>query len=93
MKKGLFFIQMAAFSFTRNILAFYVPRTLAISHDQCQTDYRQLAAEILTLTKMNWNNSQITALEPITLRAARQVGRIMKYANVGDLAVNYRFFM
>ena len=71
----------------------YVPRTLLVTHDQCPTDRQQLTTEILTLTKMNWNNSQITALEPITLRASRQVGRIMKYADAGDTAVNYRFFM
>jgi hypothetical protein len=71
----------------------YVPRTLLVYHDHCQTDRQKLATEILTLTKMNWNNSQITALEPITLRAARQIGRIMKYADKTDAAVNYRFFM
>jgi hypothetical protein len=71
----------------------YVPRTLLLNHDYYQTDKQQIAAEVLTLTKMNWNNSQITALEPITLRAARQVGRIMKYAAAPDSALNYRFFM
>ena len=71
----------------------YVPKTLLVVHDHFQADRQQLASEILTLTKMNWNNSQITALEPITLRAARQVGRIMKYADARDTALNYRFFM
>jgi hypothetical protein len=45
------------------------------------------------LTKMNWNNSQITAIEPITVRAARQVGRIIKYVDSAQRAVPYRFFM
>jgi hypothetical protein len=42
---------------------------------------------------MNWNNSQITALEPITLRAARLVGRNINYADSGNDALNYQFFM
>jgi hypothetical protein len=71
----------------------YVPRTLLIHHDECVSDRLALAKEILALTKMNWNNSQITALHPITLRASRQVGRIIKYVNEPDSQANYRFFM
>ncbi|HZM01938.1 MAG TPA: hypothetical protein VFC44_02850 [Candidatus Saccharimonadales bacterium] len=71
----------------------YVPRSLLIHHDTCSTDRQQIALEVLMLTKMNWNNSQITALEPITVRAARQVGRIIKYADTTQGAVPYRFFM
>jgi hypothetical protein len=40
---------------------------------------RTLAEEILALTKMNWNNTQFDGREPITVRAARQVGSILKY--------------
>jgi len=71
----------------------WVPRSLLIYHGVCQSDRQQLATEILTLTKMNWNNSQITALEPITVRAARQVGRIVKYADTKQKDVPYWFFM
>jgi hypothetical protein len=71
----------------------YVPRSLLIHHDTCSTDRQQIALEVLTLTKMNWNNSQITALDPITVQAARQVGRIIKYADGTQGAVPYRFFM
>lgn len=71
----------------------YVPRSLLIHHDRSSTDRQQIATEVLMLTKMNWNNSQITAVEPITIRAARQVGRIIKYAESAQGAVPYRFFM
>ena len=71
----------------------WVPRSVLIQHDRCSTDRQQIAAEVLMLTKMNWNNSQITAIEPITVRAARQVGRIIKYADSAQRAVPYRFFM
>jgi hypothetical protein len=71
----------------------WVPRSLLVHHGACQSDRQQLATEILTLTKMNWNNSQITALEPITVKAARQVGKIIKYADARQEAVPYWFFM
>jgi hypothetical protein len=71
----------------------YVPRSLLIHHDRTSTDRQQIALEVLMLTKMNWNNSQITALEPITVKAARQVGRIIKYSDSTQGAVPYRFFM
>ncbi len=71
----------------------YVPRTLLIRDNGCVSDRQKLAEEILALTKMNWNNSQITALQPITLRASRQVGRIIKYVNEPEAQANYRFFM
>ncbi|MDD3179559.1 MAG: hypothetical protein PHQ04_04325 [Opitutaceae bacterium] len=71
----------------------YVPRTLMIRHDQCVTDRQKLATEILALTKMNWNNSQITAREPITLRAAREVAKILKYVDDPNQEALYSFFM
>ena len=50
--------------------------------------------EILSLTKMNWNNTQFDGAEPITLRAARQVGSILKYvANDEPVHSRYSFYM
>lgn len=40
---------------------------------------RFLAQEILALSKMNWNNTQFDGSEPITLRAARQVSKVLRY--------------
>lgn len=55
---------------------------------------RQLAAEILALTKMNWNQTQLDAREPVTLRAAHQVGRILKYAEPETpVAARYAHYM
>jgi hypothetical protein len=55
---------------------------------------KALAQEILALTKMNWNNTQFDRREPITIRAARQVGSILKYLGKNDpLERHYRFYM
>src|SRR6266404_1618918 len=37
------------------------------------------AREVLALSKMNWNKTQFDGRDPITVRAARQVSRILKY--------------
>jgi hypothetical protein len=45
---------------------------------------------------MNWNNTRFDGLLPITLRAARQVGRILKYlegTSSKKISPAYRFYM
>jgi hypothetical protein len=38
----------------------------------------------LALTKMNWNNTQFEGQAPITIRAPRRVGNILKYVGPDD---------
>lgn len=57
----------------------YVPQPLGIRCDHTESTPRALAEEVLALTKMNWNNTQFDCHDPITVRAARQVGKILKY--------------
>jgi hypothetical protein len=72
----------------------YIPRPLLFRCDAVESTPRELAAEILSLTKMNWNDTQFDHSEPITLTAARRVGEIMKYVS-GDraLADRYSYYM
>ncbi len=72
----------------------YVPRPLKFRCESTEETPRALAQEILALTKMNWNNTQFDRGEPITIRAARQVGSILKYVGKNDpLEYHYRFYM
>ncbi|MBD2302214.1 hypothetical protein [Nostoc sp. FACHB-190] len=72
----------------------YVPRPLKFRCERVEETPKLLAQEILALTKMNWNNTQFDRGEPITIRAARQVGRILKYVGKNDpLEFHYRFYM
>ncbi|QDU10090.1 argonaute/piwi family protein [Gimesia aquarii] len=72
----------------------YMPRTLRINCDKVDQTPRYLSEEILALTKMNWNNTQFDNGVPITLRAARQVGDILKYINHTDsFQPHYSFYM
>ena len=53
-----------------------------------------LAREILGLTKMNWNNTQVDGKYPITLSCARKVGEIMKYLEEHDHPqIRYGYYM
>jgi hypothetical protein len=72
----------------------YVPRALEIDSVETETPARTLAQEILALTKMNWNNTQFDSALPITLRAARQVGAILKYAgSEPQISSSYAYYM
>jgi hypothetical protein len=61
----------------------YVPVPLWIRCQQVEHTPAAIAAEVLALTKMNWNSSQFDNMEPITLRAAKQVGAILKHVPEG----------
>lgn len=72
----------------------YVPRALEIDSVATETPARNLAQEILALTKMNWNNTQFDSALPITLRAARQVGAILKYVDTkSPITSSYAYYM
>jgi hypothetical protein len=70
----------------------YVPLPLGIRCDKVAETPLEIGKEILALTKMNWNNTQFDGGEPITLRAAHQVGGILKYVNE-SYEPYYRFYM
>jgi len=57
----------------------FVPRPLGIRCELVEQTPQFHAQEILALTKMNWNNTQFDGADPISLRAARQVGSVLKY--------------
>lgn len=72
----------------------YVPRPIEFSIERSDTSLRQLANEMMSLSKLNWNNTQFDGGEPITVRAARRVGDILKCVPEGAaLQPSFRFFM
>jgi hypothetical protein len=70
----------------------YIPHPLGFRCDKTAETPTFIAHEILALTKMNWNNTQFDGGQPITLRAARQVGGILKYLD-DDYEPYYRYYM
>jgi hypothetical protein len=72
----------------------YIPRPLEFSLVSSETTTIEAAKEMFSLSKLNWNNTQFDGGEPITVRAARRVGDILKCATQGDIIQpTFRFFM
>lgn len=72
----------------------YIPSPLRIIAHENDSSLEELCEEILGLTKMNWNNTQLDGRLPITIECARKVGEIMKYANENEKPqVSYSFYM
>lgn len=72
----------------------YVPRPLAIKVASAESRPRDLAEELLALTKMNWNNTQFDNANPIIVTAARKVGAILKYVDgSAKPPTRYSFYM
>ena len=73
----------------------YVPNPLLLKAQRRDgSGWDTLLKETLALTKMNWNNTQFDGALPITMRAARQVGEILRHVPEGVLPdPRYRFYM
>ncbi|KKZ86593.1 argonaute/piwi family protein [Rhizobium phaseoli] len=81
--------------FFRTYPGMYVPNPLML-HAQRQdtSSWDQTIRETLALTKMNWNGTQFDGALPITLKAAKQVGEILKYVEDDQPPdPRYRFYM
>lgn len=72
----------------------YVPKPIEIRIVEGDESAKTICEEVLSLTKMNWNNTQIDGKYPITIECARKVGLIMKYIpeNVKP-QTKYSFYM
>ena len=80
--------------FFRTYPGLYVPRPLEIELAEGDTALENMGREVLRLSKLNWNNTQFDGGEPMTLRAARKVGDILKWMPAHDgPQPSFRFFM
>jgi len=72
----------------------YVPQPLLFRCEDVAATPKQIARELLALSKLNWNQTQFDGSEPITIVAARRVGDILKYLEPTDrIAPRYSFYM
>jgi hypothetical protein len=56
---------------------------LLVPHENSDSALRKLAEEVLALTKVNWNTTQFDQKLPAPIKAAREVGRILKHIEYG----------
>ena len=72
----------------------YVPTPLGIRPALSERSIEDLAEEVLALSKMNWNQSQLDGRLPITLRASKKVAGILKnLPNESPASGRYAMFM
>ena len=77
--------------YTRGSVPFYgtfpglrVPRPLLlVPHGNSDSKILTLAKDVLALTKVNWNTTQFDQKLPAPIKAAREVGRILKHVEFG----------
>jgi hypothetical protein len=77
--------------YTRGSVPYYgtypglrVPRPLLlVPHENSDSAIAKVAEEILALTKVNWNSTQFDQKLPAPIKAAREVGRILKHIEFG----------
>jgi hypothetical protein len=68
-----------------------VPRRLVVDED---ANVQAVAADVLGLTRMNWNTARDTSGLPITMRFAREVGGIMAEVGPNERPnPSYRYYM
>jgi hypothetical protein len=75
----------------------YVPQPLLFRCEEIEQGPQQIARELLGLSKLNWNQTQFDGSVPITVVAARKVGKILKYADAQGggrpIAARYSHYM
>jgi hypothetical protein len=72
----------------------YVPRPVGLRPARLTISPRELAIEILALSKMNWNQSRLDGRYPITLQTAEQVKHILRFCDPSiEIATRYAQYM
>lgn len=73
----------------------YVPRPLLFRCEDVEASPATLAKEILALTKMDWNRTRFDGHSPLTVKAARSVGDVLRYVpdEQTDIADSYAHYM
>ena len=88
--------------YTRGSVPYYgtypgarVPNPLQLRpHEDNETSLEKIAEEILALTKMNWNSTQFDHASPIPIRAAKDVGRVLRHVSFAERdQTDFRYYM
>lgn len=72
------------------------PRPLEIVPYHLGSSIREMAEDIMAMTKLDWNTSNFYTREPVTTSVSSKVGSIlaeMEHRDVKDIPKQYRFYM
>lgn len=80
--------------FYRTYPGMYIPRPVGLRLHEHESSPHELAMELLSLTKLNWNATQLDGRDPITIRTADKVGEILRHLNPDEEPNSrYAFYM
>ncbi len=79
--------------FLRCYPGFRIPQPLEVTENWGSLTFREVAADLLRLTKLNWNTAAFACVDPITIAFSRRVGEILKIANTDNPSKHYRQYM
>ena len=72
----------------------YIPQPIEVRIEELNSSAKRVCEEIMSLTKMNWNNTQFDGKMPITIECSRSVGSILKYLSESEKPeTRYGFYM
>jgi len=72
---------------------FRIPQPLEITENWGSLTFREVATDLMRLTKLNWNTAAFCCVDPITIAFSRRVGEILKIANTDSPSRFYRDYM
>lgn len=73
-----------------------VPQPLLLRVVRLGSTHRQIAKDILALTKLDWNNADFNTRLPVTVSVSRKVGEVLaenRAWGIENPPSNYRFYM
>lgn len=90
--RGIVYLRGSVPQF-RTYPGMYVPSALEFNRSAGESSTSTIALEMLQLSKLNFNNTQFDGGEPITVRAARRVGDILKHVTPARVHhTRFRYF-
>ena len=95
LEKGALLYCRGSIPYYRTYPGLYIPKPLLLRpYAGGESTLDELSRETLALSKMNWNSTQFDGSSPITLRASRVVGRVLRHVSAGALeAAEYRHYI
>jgi hypothetical protein len=74
--------------------AMYVPRPISLRPALIERSMTDIAAEVLALSKMNWNSTRFDGRVPVSIRTARRVADIIRHMPVDTVVeTKYGYYM
>ena len=72
----------------------HIPQPIGVRAVTASLSQREIASEILALTKMNWNQTRLDGRMPVTIRTANQVKSILRFCAPNQaIAIRYAHYM